>query len=155
MVDAKPAMRRRFVALAAVAVMTALAIILPGGSALANSSAFTWAMRFRYVSGKDNKKSHSLDAGELTVSGKIWIFEKNAKATSSPGAITIEVWKDGTLSDDRVCALTVVPDTTLNSKKEISRSCGRVESGSSGSKSTRTTPRAVTGTAGTTRARER
>lgn len=85
-------------------------------------------MNRRYVGGRKNGRFHSLDAGNLTVNGKIWIHEKRAGADSSPSPVTIEVLKGDTDSKDSIiCTLVVAPSTTLNDKKSFSKPCGRVE----------------------------
>jgi len=93
--------------------------------ASANSETFTYTMKFRYVSGKDNKQLHKLDGGELTLSGNLWITGKAFGAMPTPLPITIEVLKDTWSERDVVCTVTVMPETTLNQKREFSKSCGQ------------------------------
>jgi hypothetical protein len=82
----------------------------------------------RYVDGQKNKQIHSLDAGELTISGDIWVTSKNARATSSPQSISLRVAATG-LFGSTACTVSVTPDSTLNKKRSFSKSCGRIESG--------------------------
>ena len=109
---------------------TRQASVLAGlaGGAAANSSAFSWTMRWRYVGGDRNSRYHALDAGALTINGKLWIYEKARASASSPLTIQIEVLKE---NDEKnvLCTLTVVPSTILNDKKEFSKTCGRIETG--------------------------
>ena len=121
-------MQLRHTKVAAAALAGLMALLC--GTALASSLSFAWTMNNRYVNGKTNGRFHTLDAGELTLSGKIWITEKRAAAASTPLSISMSVVKEQDSSErDAVCTVTVTPDTTINNKKEFSRSCGRIESG--------------------------
>lgn len=121
-------MGRSFVTVIAAAPLFSIAIAWLAGTAVASSSSFSWTMNKRVVNGQSNGRLHVLDAGELTLSGKIWITEKKAKSASSPLPITIKVLKAGS-ERDAVCSITMIPDTAVNNKKDFSKSCGRVESG--------------------------
>lgn len=121
-------MKRKLARLVAAVVMAGVPTFFLAGTGVANSASFAWTMNLRFVHGKKNGQLHSLDAGELTLSGKIWIHEKAARTASSPDKVTVEVLKD-TFLDNIVCTVEVTPSTTLNSKKEYSKACGRVESG--------------------------
>jgi hypothetical protein len=98
------------------------------GTALAASSSFSWTMRWRYVGGKDNGKLHVLDAGNLTINGKIWITDKLRGSTSTPLDIQIEVLKENE-TDNAVCTATVVPSKVMSEEKAFSKSCGRIAGG--------------------------
>jgi hypothetical protein len=122
-------MKRRLVKLALVVLLAGIVSAGAEEPAYASSSTFTWVMNKRQVHGKKNKKFHDLDGGELTLSGKIWVTDKKAAAASSPLSITIKVVKENDSEDDAVCSLTVIPDTTVNTKKDYTKSCGRVPTG--------------------------
>lgn len=121
-------MERTFGKLVTAAVIPCFVIALLAGRAVASSSSFSWVMNNRQVHGQNNGRLHALDAGELTLSGKIWITEKKGKSATTPLPITIKVFKEGS-ERDAVCSVTVIPDTAVNNKKEYSKSCGRIESG--------------------------
>lgn len=121
-------MKRNFATLVGTAALPCLALTIFGGEAAASSSSFAWVMNNRQVNGQKNGRLHALDAGELTLSGKIWITEKKAKSASTPLPITIKVFKEGS-ERDAVCSVTVIPDTAVNNKKDYARSCGRIEGG--------------------------
>lgn len=122
-------MKRKFLELVAATVPAGLAMVVFAGRAVANSSAYAFTMKLRYVSGRDNNRPHTLDAGELTLSGQIWATNKSVRSTSTPQPITIEVAKPGLFSPVPICTLSVMPDVILNSKRPYSRSCGRIEGG--------------------------
>jgi hypothetical protein len=92
-------------------------------------------MEWRFVSGRANRRFHVLDAGTLTLSGKLWAYEKRRAGAAQPQAVKIEVLKDdgndGQDDEDRTafCSAIVTPSAVLNERKEFSTSCGRVESG--------------------------
>lgn len=121
----RPASRR--VALIAALAM-ALAIAVFAGTAMANSSAFAFTMELRFVSGERNKKTHALDAGELTLNGNLWVTSKKARSTSKPKPIAIRVAETGLLGST-ICTVSVTPDTIFNNKVPFSRSCGRIKGG--------------------------
>ena len=105
-----------------------LAIAIGTGKAVANSAAFSFTMEMRAVWGNRNGKFHTLDAGELTLSGDVWVVSKNGGANSTPDVVTIEVHRGTGVS--AVCSVKVTPSTTFNDKRTFDKSCGRVESGS-------------------------
>ncbi len=121
-------MKLKFVKYLAAMVVASIVIAIFAGTAAANSSAYTFTMALRYVSGKDNKTFHTLDAGELTLGGKIWITDKRPDADSTPMPISITVIKAGLLGPE-VCTVTVTPDTILNSPRAYSQLCGHIEGG--------------------------
>jgi hypothetical protein len=96
--------------------------------AIANSSGFSFIMNLRYVDGEKNKVLHTLDAGDLTLSGKVWAISKRARTTPEPESIAITVYKTGILNSE-VCSVSVTPSKVLNDKVSFSKSCGQVESG--------------------------
>ncbi|MBK9258425.1 MAG: hypothetical protein IPM54_01155 [Polyangiaceae bacterium] len=116
----------------------AISMIAPGpwseNAKASSSSPFNWTMQWRLVNGRTNKRFHVLEAGTLTLSGKLWIHEKRRGAPSRPMRIKIEVVKesnDGTDSDEKnsLCSVIVTPSTTLHERTEYSKSCGRIETG--------------------------
>jgi hypothetical protein len=111
--------------LAATAALTLAAL---AGAALANSASFSFTMNNRLVNGESNKMLHALDAGELTLDGKLWVTSKKARATAEPGNIEIFVYKIGILNSE-VCKVVVTPDRIFNKRVAFSKACGRVESG--------------------------
>jgi hypothetical protein len=122
-------MKRKLGKLIVAAVLAGLATAVFVGSVGADSSAFTFTMNNRYVNGKANHKLHTLEAGELTISGQIWLHEKRRGAATTALPIQIDVVKDTFMARDVVCAVTVVPDRTISAKTAYSKSCGRIEGG--------------------------
>ena len=115
----------------AACVMTALlgvGLAILAGKAFANSATFAFTMELRAVHGNKNLKLHALDAGELTLSGAVWVVSKNRGASSTPDTIDIAVKKDNALKS-QVCSATVIPNTVFNAKRSFEKSCGRIESG--------------------------
>lgn len=96
--------------------------------AAASSAAFAFTMEKRAVWGNKNKRLHTLDAGELTLSGGVWVVSKSRGSSSAPDVVTIEVHKGQ--EENKVCSVSMVPSTTFNDKRAFDKSCGRVESGS-------------------------
>lgn len=112
-------------------VITTAALVLVAavaGKAVASSAAFAFTMKLRYVDGERNKQLHTLDAGGLTLSGNIWVTSKKARATSSPSAVTVTVYKTGIIDSEK-CHVSVTPDRIFNNKVSFSKSCGQVEAG--------------------------
>jgi hypothetical protein len=58
-------------------VVAALVLAVFGGQAAANSVTFEFYMERRAVDGSKNLKRHALDAGELTLSGAVWVVNKD------------------------------------------------------------------------------
>ncbi len=123
-------MKRKMVKRVAAMVLAGLVMVVFAGSAVANASDYAFTMNWRYVSGKENKRFHTLDSGELTLSGKIWVHQKRYDASPVPLPVRIEVLKGIDSERDVVCTLEVTPDVILNSKRAYSKSCGRIEGGS-------------------------
>lgn len=120
-------MKRKYLNITA-ATFAIVAIAVFAGSAVASSAAFAFTMNLRYVDGKKNNILHTLDAGDLTLSGKIWVTSKKARAASNPEPVTITVWKPGIVNSDK-CSVSVTPDRILNQKVSFTKSCGHIESG--------------------------
>jgi hypothetical protein len=122
-------MKRRCVRYAAGALVGIMMIVGFARMAVANSSGYAFTMRWRYVSGKENRKFHALEAGELTLSGKVWITDKKVVTLAlSPDPVTIEVMQ-GTVFPSVRCSASVTPDRIFNSSRVYSMSCGRIEAG--------------------------
>lgn len=120
-------MKRKHVVLAVAAIL-GLGLSFLAGRAAANSAAFAFTMELRAVNGEKNKKFHSLDAGELTLSGAIWVVSKNRGSTAAPEVVEIKVKKSGLLASE-VCSVSLTPNTIFNAKRSFEKSCGKVESG--------------------------
>lgn len=119
---------KRKIAILVPAAALALAFAILTGRAAANSAAFSFTMHRRAVNGKDNNKLHPLDAGELTLSGSIWVVSKDGGARSTPVPVEVTVKKNGLISST-VCTTVVTPDTIFNAKRALQKSCGHIESG--------------------------
>lgn len=83
----------------------------------------------REVDGSRNRKLYHLDSGTLSISGSVWVTEKVRGANSAPLEITVEILRDEFGRNASICSLQVKPSTILNERRDFSRSCGRVESG--------------------------
>jgi hypothetical protein len=112
----------------AAVVLVGLAAGSLAGRAAANTAAFSFVMERRAVHGKGNGKLHALDAGELTLSGGVWVVSKNRGSTSTPTEVEIAVYRDG--QEAEVCSVTVKPSTIFNEKRSSEKTCGRVETAS-------------------------
>ena len=104
--------------------LVAGAVLAMASPALANNSGYFFIIDHRYVNGSSNGVTHGLDAGNLTISGELWVYQKYVKPVG-PHPITIEVWQAG-FFDKSICSVTVVPSTTIGKKTSFSKDCGLV-----------------------------
>jgi hypothetical protein len=107
--------------------VSGLLLAVFAGKVAASSAAFSFTMEKRAVWGNRNKKLHALDAGELNLSGGVWVVSKNRGSSAAPDVVTIEVHKGQ--EEDKVCSASVVPSTQFNEKRTFDKSCGRIEAG--------------------------
>jgi len=68
----------------------------------ANTSSWSFTMDYRYVNGAENGIYHKMDAGEMSISGKIWIYSKDSWFGETPNRIKYEVWKSSFGLDENV-----------------------------------------------------
>ena len=120
-------MKRSYANLILPAALVGALIGFVTGKAVASSAAFAFTMNLRYVDGEKNKMLHTLDDGDLTLSGDLWVTGKKSKATSDPDSISISVYKKG-LVNSELCSTSVIPDRIFNKKVAFSKSCGHAES---------------------------
>lgn len=114
----------------ALSTIVALLVVAIASSAIASSSAFSFTMFLRVVRGDRNKMLHSLDAGELTISGEVETTGSVASpATKKPVAVSFEVRQKGTILSSSVCSASVTPDPALSKKVSFSKSCGKIGKG--------------------------
>jgi len=82
--------------------------------ALANTNYFYLEMQHRYVSGKDNGVLHNMTAGDMSISGQVYVKSSTAGAVG-PYQITYEVYKyNSWLADTRIGSAYATPSTTKN-----------------------------------------
>lgn len=122
-------MRRPWTRSAVGAVVGVAMVIGLGGVSVANTARFTFIMQCRYVGGDKTGVTHVLDAGELTLSGAIWITDKRlANPATEPATVTIELMQ-GDHFKTSFCSVEVTPDRIFNRRTNFSKSCGRIEAG--------------------------
>lgn len=109
--------------------LAVLIMVLPVLAA-SSSSSYAWDMPRdgRYVNGKQNGVTHSLSAGKLSNSGRLWQYATIGGATG-PLSITVEVWKDNILSDTKICSITVPTSSTIGVQSGYSVPCGDIAAG--------------------------
>ncbi len=94
-----------------------------------DSSAWSWTMDLRFVSGDENGEYHYLDEGNMSLSGDIWVTSKDPGALSSPYQVTYYIYESKTGFDEFIGTTTVTPYSTINTKKSVSGSWGSQDGG--------------------------
>lgn len=95
----------------------------------ANTSSWSFTMDYRYVNGAENGIYHKMDAGKMSISGKIWIYSKDSWFGKTPNRIKYEVWKSSFGLDENVGKGDVIPQLPEGTEVEFSKSFGEQKSG--------------------------
>ncbi len=103
-----------------------ICLMIFAGTAGANSSTYSFTMDRYYADGKKNEVTHNLTAGDLTITGKIWIYKKLVSAFAHPFQVTLVVLKSGTFFKQEICRQTWAPSTT---ESTFLTRCGHIDGG--------------------------
>lgn len=114
--------------------MTVIIMLVMVTPALANSSTWSFLAFYdgRYLSGKANGVFHTMTAGALTNSGKIWVTMIQGGTPNGLQPWYFEVWKKNTLFDTKICTSDpVYPNVMVGSQypTNFSKSCGNISAG--------------------------
>lgn len=85
-----------------------------------------------YLNGENNGVYHSMDSGNLTISGSIWVTMIMGGDPPPPEAFYFQVWKNNTWFDTKICTSGgVTPSVMVGPAyaESFSKNCGSISSG--------------------------
>lgn len=95
----------------------------------ASSSNWDFTMDYRVVDGDANGKYHNLKKGDMSLSGSIYAYSKDAGAVEKPYKVYISIYESKTGVDRSVGKTSKTPSSQLNSPVKISGSWGEQNAG--------------------------